>query len=59
MNEQNFISEATKIHELEVNLWGMWSHFGRGQGCILHDEGEILWYETPIPIIPYNLGDGS
>ena len=42
------------IHELEENMWAMWSNFGCGPGCSLHDEGDILWFETPIPIIPYN-----
>jgi GNAT superfamily N-acetyltransferase len=42
------------IHEVELNLWQTWSNFGRGPSCILHDEGDALWFETPIPIIPYN-----
>jgi GNAT superfamily N-acetyltransferase len=35
-------------------LWETWSNFGRGPGCTLHDEGDALWFETPIPILPYN-----
>ena len=42
------------IHQVELNLWETWSNFGRGPGCTLHEEGEVLWFETPIPIIPYN-----
>jgi len=42
------------IHQIELNLWETWSNFGRGPGCTLHDEGDALWFETPIPIIPYN-----
>jgi GNAT superfamily N-acetyltransferase len=42
------------INAVEENLWEMWSHFGRGPGCGLHDEGDCLWFENPIPIIPYN-----
>ena len=42
------------IRELEENLWEAWSNFGRGTGCYLHEEDDLLWYETPIPIIPYN-----
>jgi ribosomal protein S18 acetylase RimI-like enzyme len=45
--------EAT-ILEIEQNLCEMWSTFGRGPGCALHDEKDALWFETPIPIIPYN-----
>jgi GNAT superfamily N-acetyltransferase len=46
--------QTTLIDELEANLWETWSNFGRGRGCSLHDEGDVLWFETPIPIIPYN-----
>ena len=57
MNGQNnvpgFYTEAL-IREIEFNLWETWSNFGRGSGCTLHDEGDALWFETPIPIIPYN-----
>jgi ribosomal protein S18 acetylase RimI-like enzyme len=42
------------IRELEENLWEMWSVFGRGPGCSLHEKDDLLWFETPIPIIPYN-----
>jgi len=42
------------IHQIEVNLWETWSNFGRGPGCILHEEEDMLWFETPIPILPYN-----
>lgn len=42
------------IHQIELNLWETWSNFGRGPGCTLHDEGDTLWFETPIPILPYN-----
>lgn len=40
--------------QVELNLWETWSNFGRGPGCTLHDDGDALWFETPIPIIPYN-----
>jgi len=49
-----FDTEAL-IHEIELNLWETWSNFGRGPGCALHDEGDALWFETPIPIVPYNV----
>ena len=42
------------VHEIEENLWEMWSVFGRGPGCSLHEKNDLLWFETPIPIIPYN-----
>lgn len=42
------------VHQIELNLWETWSHFGRGPGCTLHDEKAELWFETPIPTLPYN-----
>jgi GNAT superfamily N-acetyltransferase len=43
------------LQALEHNLWSMWSWFGRGPDCSLHDEGDTLWFETPIPTLPYNM----
>jgi ribosomal protein S18 acetylase RimI-like enzyme len=54
MNETDGLSKTALIHELEANLWEMWSTFGCGPGCALHDEGDALWFQNPIPIIPYN-----
>ena len=57
MNETASIpgfSNEEVIHEIELNLWETWSNFGRGPGCTLHDEGDALWFETPIPVLPYN-----
>jgi len=42
------------IDALEENLWSMWSTFGRGDGCTLVDEPDLMRFETPIPYIPYN-----
>jgi GNAT superfamily N-acetyltransferase len=39
---------------LEENLWAMWSRFGKGEGCTLHTDQGALWFETPIPRLPYN-----
>jgi len=47
-------SKEEVIHQVELNLWETWSNFGRGPGCTLHDESDALWFETPIPIMPYN-----
>lgn len=47
-------SKEEVIHQVEMNLWETWSNFGRGPGCTLHDEGDALWFETPIPVLPYN-----
>lgn len=45
---------AEVIQRIEINFWTTWYNFGRGPGCLLHDDGDILWFETPIPIVPYN-----
>jgi GNAT superfamily N-acetyltransferase len=39
---------------LEENLWSLWSRFGRGDGCVLHEEPDATWFDTPIPTLPYN-----
>ncbi len=45
----------TRIAALERNLWSMWSQFGRGPACRLHDAPDASWFETPIPVPPYNM----
>lgn len=42
------------IAALEANLWSMWAQFGRGRGCRLVDEPDLLRFETPIEQVPYN-----
>lgn len=54
MSDIGSLDRPTLIHELEENLCEMWSNFGRGPGCALHDQGDALWFDNPIPIIPYN-----
>jgi GNAT superfamily N-acetyltransferase len=45
---------TSEIRALEENLWSLWSGFGRGDGCTLHDEPDATWFDTPIPTLPYN-----
>jgi GNAT superfamily N-acetyltransferase len=54
MTEIDLLDKPALIAELEANFWEFWSTFGRGPGGTLHDEGDALWFENPIPIIPYN-----
>jgi GNAT superfamily N-acetyltransferase len=57
MNEVDEIPGFSKedvINQVELNLWETWSNFGRGPGCTLHDDSDVLWFETPIPVLPYN-----
>ena len=54
MREVDISDRTVVIQEIEQNLWETWSIFGRGPACALHDEEDVLWLETPIPVIPYN-----
>lgn len=42
------------VRPVEENLWSMWAQFGRGEGCVLVDEPDLLRFETPLAKIPYN-----
>jgi GNAT superfamily N-acetyltransferase len=48
-------SLATARHALEENLWSMWGQFGQGPLCTLHRDDGLLWFETPLPVLPYNM----
>jgi len=39
---------------LEHNLWSLWARFGRGEGCKLYEQADAMWFDTPIPTLPYN-----
>lgn len=52
--EREFTSDAGAISALEENLWSLWSRFGRGDGCVLHDVSDATWFDTPIATLPYN-----
>jgi GNAT superfamily N-acetyltransferase len=46
--------ESALLNQIESNLWEFWSTFGRAPGCSLHEDHDATWFETPLPIIPYN-----
>lgn len=54
MNGFNGIPMEEVVHQVELNLLETWSGFGRGPGCTLHEEKDATWFETPIPVLPYN-----
>ena len=54
MNRVAGYADEAIVRLVEENLWATWSNFGRAPGCSLHDEGDLLWFETPIPVHPYN-----
>jgi len=47
-------AQVDAIQALQENFWSMWSNFGKGPGCALHDDGDSLWFDTPISTLPYN-----
>ena len=47
-------ADGRVVRGLERNLWEMWCRFGRGDGCALHEEADAIWFDTPIPTLPYN-----
>jgi GNAT superfamily N-acetyltransferase len=48
------VDEAAIIRALELNLVDLWSRFGRGDGCELHETETATWFDTPIRSLPYN-----
>ena len=44
--------DGAALDALERNLWRMWSRFGRGDGCGLHEHDDALYFDTPIPTLP-------
>ena len=42
------------LHELEVNFWEGWAYFGKGENSTLVETENVIWYRTPLPMIPYN-----
>jgi hypothetical protein len=54
MHEFNLLDRANLIHQIEEDLWETWSTFGTGPNCSLDRDSDALWFETALPIIPYN-----
>ena len=48
-------STDRSIAVIEQSLWSMWALFGRARDCELHESDEAAWFETPIPVQPYNM----
>jgi len=54
MDENTGFTKEQALLALEHNLWSMWSHFGRGPGCHLYEADGAMWFDTPIPTVPYH-----
>ena len=54
MHETESPTTAPIVRGIEENLWAMWSRFGRGNACQLHESENAIWFDTPIPTLPYN-----
>jgi ribosomal protein S18 acetylase RimI-like enzyme len=44
-----------RTHAIEDAFVTHWSNFGRWSGGRLRDEDGVLWFETPIRYLPYNM----
>lgn len=44
----------TATRDCELALAAHWSQLGRLPGASLHDDGRILWFQTPVRHLPYN-----
>jgi ribosomal protein S18 acetylase RimI-like enzyme len=42
------------LHELEENFWEGWAYFGKGEYSTLVENENMIWFRTPLPMIPYN-----
>ena len=54
MKETNLPDQTVLVNEIEQQLWKTWSTFGLAQGCTLHEDSDAIWFDTPLPLIPYN-----
>jgi ribosomal protein S18 acetylase RimI-like enzyme len=45
---------AHVIAALEGNLLALWTRFGRGDGCVLYQRNDAVWFDTPARTLPYN-----
>lgn len=50
----NVRADSIASRAIEENFWSLWSQFGRTPGATLHESATSLWFETPIPVPPYN-----
>lgn len=54
MREPQLPERTAIVEQIERNMWETWSNYGRAPGCALHEDPESIWFETPLPLIPYN-----
>lgn len=45
-----YSDRAHIVTALEQNLLALWSRFGRGDGCTLHELDDAIWFDTPARI---------
>lgn len=53
MSEEMALDAA--LRDLESNFWSVWTQFGHGPGCSLHERDGVAWFETPLTVPPYNM----
>jgi len=52
----HLLSPATdrNVRAVEENFWSLWTKFGEGPGCYLHQVNGVTWFDTPLAGMPYN-----
>ena len=43
-----------RLQGIEAGFVRQWRNMGLWPGATLHDDSGLLWFETPIPHLPYN-----
>lgn len=46
----NSFSTPILLEAMEANVQGAWLHLGRGLGAVIHDEPELLWFSSGLPV---------
>jgi hypothetical protein len=48
------MTDEMRVAAIESAFVSHWRHFGLYPGASLHDVDGVVWYESPIPHLPYN-----
>jgi hypothetical protein len=59
------IGPAALLRAVDENLWAFWRDYGRGPGADLHEQDDLRWFASGIPLAVFNgvpyvrLADGN
>ena len=48
------IGSAALLQALDENLWAFWRDYGSGPGAELHEETDLRWFASGIPLAVFN-----